>query len=973
MVDLELRLDEVAAGGVPIRLDRPARLRYEAGRVVAEDVSLRSGAMTLTARGQFGDPADTEGLTVSLEGGLADLLPFVHLVEGLDTVDAAGRLALTVHAAGALDTPRLAATLAVVDGSATVPDLPPVTGVQLRAAFDQGLLTLTALDAAWQGATVSATGAVPVTLLGESLPAGYLGSLPSLPDRATATVRLDSITAAMAAPFVDAATLAQIEAALAATITVEATALAAESVTAAVTFDRAELLLAGEPLRQDRPTRLALANGQLDVLDWTWSGKGNSLAISGGARLLGDRPEVNASVGGTLDLRMLGAASPDLAAGGRADFDVRASGPLDDPDIEGQITFRDGELAMRDPRLALTDLVGVVALTRNQVRFVDFRAAANGGTLELGGEVTLDGFVPAGGAIVIEGRGLAVEVPENLRSEVDLDLTLQVDSENPELVGRVTVLRGSYLEPISLAGLLVTGVTTPAVVPEPSVLDRLRFNIDVVSQDGIILDNNYGKLELDTDLKIAGTYLLPVLAGRMTINEGGAVFLAGQTWALERGTVDFTSATEIEPNLDLSLVTRVQQYDIRLSVSGTPATLEANLSSPDGISQEDAVSLLLTGKVADSQSVAQSDIARGQLLLLLSGEFLGFAGRAVGLDSAQVGRGLGGAGSSFDLLATDSDPSTRLTVSKQLRRDVELVLSRSLRDSNDLTWIAIYRPFKAIELRATTLDDNGRSYEFRNELNFGGSDVARRPATERTPPPRVSAVRWTGAAGFPEDELRGRIKLAEGDRFDFFRWQQDRDRLAEWYHDRGYLEARDPGDAGHGAGRRRRRRALGGPHLRHRARAGNLDRGYRRGSSGRGPERHARGLGRGVVRRFPARRRCRPGHALAGRRGLPAGRRRGRDRRRRRRRHQARHAQCHAGSALRRPPNRLHRTGGPVVGRPHGRRGGTPARAHGLAAARRGGSSPHRALPVARLRAGGGDDRRARVRGQPRHAAGHRA
>ncbi len=792
VVDLDLSLIDVTAGGTPIRLDRPAKLRYEAGRIIADDVVLQSGNMTLTALGRFGDATDVEGLTVALKGGMADLLPFARLVAGLEGLEAAGSVDLTVHAAGSLEAPRVDASLAVVDVSASMPDLPAVTGVQVKAAFEQGLLTLSEFGAAWQGATVSATGTVPVTLLGEALPAGYLSALPALPDRAAATIRLDQVTAAMAAPFVDPATLAQLEATLAATITVEATTLAPEDVTADVIFDQAALLIAGEPLRQDRPTRLTLAGGRLDVADWAWSGKANSLTISGGALLLGDSPEVNASLGGTLDLRMLGIASPDVAAAGRADFAIRAAGPLADPAIDGEITFRDGELAMRDPRLAITDLVGVIALAKDRVRFVDFRAAANGGTLQLGGEVMLDAFMPSGGSIEIQGRGLAVEMPVNLRSEIDLDLTLNVDLENPELVGKVTVLRGSYTAPVSLAGQLVAGVTVPVEPLEPSILDRLRLGIDVVSQGGILVDNNYGKLELDTDLKVVGTYLLPVLAGRMTITEGGSVFLAGQTWALERGTVDFTSATQIEPNVDLSLTTRVQQYDIRLSVSGTPETLEANLSSPDGISQADAVSLLLTGKVADRQTVAQSEIARGQLLLLLSGELLGFAGRAVGLDSAQVGRGLGSAGSSFDLMATDSDPSTRLTVSKQLRRDVELVFSRSLRDSNDITWIAIYRPFKAIELRGTTLDDNGRSYEFRNELNFGGggSSSATRTPTASPPAPRVSAVRWTGAPGFDERELRGRVKLGQGDRFDFYRWQQDRDRLAAWYHDRGFLEAR---------------------------------------------------------------------------------------------------------------------------------------------------------------------------------------
>ena len=75
------------------------------------------------------------------------------------------------------------------------------------------------------------------------------------------------------------------------------------------------------------------------------------------------------------------------------------------------LLFKDGEVAMRDPRLAITSLAGVIALTKDRVRFVDFRAAANGGTLELGGEVTLEAFVPAGGTMtLVEGNTYDIEL-----------------------------------------------------------------------------------------------------------------------------------------------------------------------------------------------------------------------------------------------------------------------------------------------------------------------------------------------------------------------------------------------------------------------------------------------------------------------------------------------------------------------------------------------------------------------------------
>ena len=71
-----------------------------------------------------------------------------------------------------------------------------------------------------------------------------------------------------------------------------------------------------------------------------------------------------------------------------------------------------------------------------------------------------------------------------------------------------------------------------------------------------------------------------------------------------------------------------------------------------------------------------NSLSREDALALLSGELLGVTGRAIGLDSLRLERG-------FDtdlvrqdpgLVAEDLDPSTRLTMSKRLRADVEVIL-----------------------------------------------------------------------------------------------------------------------------------------------------------------------------------------------------------------------------------------------------------------------------------------------------------
>jgi outer membrane protein assembly complex protein YaeT len=794
-VDLDLRLVDVSVNGAALRLERPARVRYANREVVADDLELHIGSSTLTANGRLAvSPGGAERLQVALTGSLADFVPFARLAPALENVDLSGAIDLRMRAAGSVEAPDISGELTLSDASLSDGTLPPVEGLAVGATFAGGLLELDQLRASWQGATVTGEGAVPVTLFTDALPDGYRSTLPALPDRGRGTLRLDGITPEALAPFLDRATVDEMAGRLDVRVAFEAVSLDLERATADVTFDRAELELARVPLAQTGPTRLRLADGRLAIDRWIWAGAGNRLELSGGVLLSGEAPELDVAASGDIDLRMIAAFTRDVATSGKARLEVKATGPAATPRVDGQVSVADADIIIREPRLAITELTGRVALTEGGLRLDEMTASANGGTLKISGEVQYPDFELAGGTIVVTGRGLAFEIPEHLRTEVDADLTLDVNPDAPSLTGRVTVLRGSYRKPISLTGQLLAGANVQTTVPddaEPTLLDRVQLGVSVVSDEDILLDNNYGRLELGSNLKVIGTPGQPALAGRLTVREGGEVYLSGQTYEVQRGTVDFTSATRIEPNIDLALETRVQNYDITLEVTGTPETLEAELRSP-GVSQEDVVSLLLTGRLADDASVAQTEIARGQLLMLLSGELLGFAGRAVGLDSVQVSRGLGGSASDFDLLATDTDPSARLTLSKSLSRQVEVVFSQGLRESGDITWIALYRPFRSIELRGTTQDDDSRSYEFRHELNFGGGMMpgAARSSRARAQGERITEVRITGTPGFDEREVRDRLRLKEGNRFAYYRWQQDRDRLDALYHDRGFLEAR---------------------------------------------------------------------------------------------------------------------------------------------------------------------------------------
>jgi outer membrane protein assembly factor BamA/autotransporter translocation and assembly factor TamB len=793
-VGTELSSVDATVNGVPVRLARPATVRHEKGQIVANDLELRVGGSAITANGRLGAPKDSgEALRVEVAGSVSDVLALARLAPDLSGVEAAGTIALRVLASGPIRTPDVTGSFTLREASVKTADLPPITSIGVTAAYADGRLDVTQIGGRWQGAEISGTAQLPIGVLGQTLPGEYLASLSGASGPAAATVKVSSITSEAMAPFVDRATVDQIAGQIDLVATLQAASLNAESVTGNVTLEHAEMELGRVPLRQAVPTRLRLANRRIDVESWRWSGGGSQLDVTGSVRLADDAPELDVGVAGTVDLRMLGAFMPDVAVVGLAKVDVRAMGRANDPRVEGKIDVADTDVILRNPRIAITGLQGGAILSERRLQLRDVTAAANGGQLRAEGTIEYGSSPQAGGRVTVTGRGMAFELIDGLRTDIDADLTLSMAGDNRSIGGRVTILRGDYRRRIRLTDFIGRS-RAAAIAPsatEPGPLDALRFDVSIVTADDIVVDNNYGRFEASSQLNLVGTVAEPALAGRLALREGGRVFLGGRTYSVRRGTIAFTNPTMIEPQLDVALETRVQQNDITLEVTGTPDALDVGLRSP-GLSQQDAVSLLLTGQLADETAVAYSEIAQGQLLMLLSGEILGAAGQAIGLDSVQVSQGLGAAASTFDLLSTESNPDARLTLSKKLRRDVELIMSQNLRKSGDITWILAYQPTRRIDLRAATDDDDSRTYEFRHEVPFGGGA---RPAAESVrpasiPSPRIAGVEVRGAPEALEAELRNGLRLEAGDRFDFFRWQEDRDRLARTLRERGFLEAR---------------------------------------------------------------------------------------------------------------------------------------------------------------------------------------
>ena len=810
---VEIASLEAAAGELPIRLVEPARLGYMDDRVRIERLEATLGETRLSASGELplsdappGAPASAVLMTMTGDvGEIARAAAATGLTE-LPLIGGTGPVALLARVTGSVETPVIAADLEAGPGSVTVEGLPPVSNVLLRAHAESGWLELREANLSYQGANVTATGKAPLSLI-----TGQPGTGPA--GHVEIHARATGITPAVLETVVDPTTLEDVAGTIDATLDLASPTFELEDVTGELRLDRLELRAADLPVTQQVPTRISVRDGLARIEAWDWTGQGATLGVRGQVSLLDRQLAILAN--GTVDLRMLTPFVRDagITTAGTLVPRLSITGALDDPRIDGDLTIAGGDVRLADPRVLLSDLAGRAVLTRNGATITTLSGQVNGGPLTGDGMVTYGADGALSAQLSANVLGMALEFPPGLRSEVNAALTLALDraagQETPagQMSGTATIVRGFYREPLAVVTGLLTSLRTRrlAAAAEPSpLLDALTLDVRLVTDEDISVDNNYGRFQIGGDLRVIGTAAAPALAGRAELREGGQLFVGRNVYTITFGTIDFANPVTIEPDLNVQATTRTAGEEIEVTITGTPETIAVDLDSPSNpdLGQAEIASLLLTGRRYEDLDPRDAAFVGTQVLGNFSAEVLGFAGRAVGLDTLRLG-GVEGAALRRDTtaVATEVDPTTRLTFGKSLGTDVDVTFSQSLRDSAAQTWIVEYLPARRVEVRLVSDDSDLRSYGFRHDMTFGGGAVraiqspfdsaqGRAGESSRLRDLRVATSGITGELVFPEMRIQELLRLKAGSRFDFGAWQSDRDRIEELYRRSGYLTAR---------------------------------------------------------------------------------------------------------------------------------------------------------------------------------------
>ncbi len=714
---------DAGVGGVPVSLNAPLSLALRGDDVTLKELNLRMGSGRLTAAGEWNTRLDGV-FQGRFEGDFQDAIRMGRAFGVPVTFDGTGAMVVDLRSNGSR-----AGTLAT--------------------------LSLKAGTFNWGGGPAAVTNLnVDGTLQGQSLTVS----------RITGDVASGGVVGSFSA-----------------SVQADVPVLELNAIAGELTVDAARFTFSGIPVEQQRPSRVEFARGALAVADVSWSVANNPLVIGGSVGFAADDPPLNLAVRGLIDLRVLSAFESTLGFDGNANLDTLIQGTVSRPLLDGEMVLENAEVAIADPRLVLSELNGPILLDGQRLVLDGIRGLANGGALALDGTLEVSGLSIVGGAVNVQAQGVAIELVRGLQSELDALVTYRPDPKSPSITGDIRVVQGAYTDTITLAALARRATLPVTPVADRPYLDRIRLNLVVTTTDDMTVDNNYGRLEAGVGVRVVGTAAAPGMDGRVTLREGGELFLAGRTFRITRGDISFTDLRRIHPEFNIVAEAQTGGDTITMTLTGTLERPTIDLTSEDGSQTPGELAAELMGEVNTETA-----------LTLLSADLLGVTGRAIGLDAFRLER------TDFEdrdfrddpssLGANRQDPTTRLTLAKRLSNQVEFTVSQNLRESGKTTFIISYFATRNIELRALSRDNATASVGLRHQITFGGGQS--RSPSERRIKPRVSAISFEGVDPAIEAEARRQISLEVGDEFDFLVLQRDVDRLRDRFKAQGYFEAR---------------------------------------------------------------------------------------------------------------------------------------------------------------------------------------
>ncbi|HKI00222.1 MAG TPA: translocation/assembly module TamB domain-containing protein [Candidatus Sulfotelmatobacter sp.] len=355
-------------------------------------------------------------------------------------------------------------------------------------------------------------------------------------------------------------------------------------------------------LHNQGPVRFTYGQQTIHIEPLHMVGEGTDVTGHGSIGFAGSR-DLDLAADGQMDLRFFSSLDPNITASGLTTVHMTVGGSLSQPLPQGKIQVQGGTVNYAGLPSGLSEMNGALKFTRNRIYIETFTARTGGGTLDLKGEATTYNQ-QLNFTLTAVGKDVRLRYPPGVSSTANAELHWVGTRSASTVSGNILVTKLAVTPGFDFGSYLERSRQSAAITPASSPLYNVKLDVAVRTAPELQMKTAVARLSGDADLRLRGSVARPSVLGRTDILEGDATF-NGIKFRLERGDITFANPVAIEPQVNLQATTHVRNYDLDVTVTGTPDRLAVNYRSEPPLPKSDIIALLALGRTSEESEQLQ--------------------------------------------------------------------------------------------------------------------------------------------------------------------------------------------------------------------------------------------------------------------------------------------------------------------------------------------------------------------------------
>ncbi|NWF76562.1 MAG: translocation/assembly module TamB domain-containing protein [Nitrospirae bacterium] len=384
-------------------------------------------------------------------------------------------------------------------------------------------------------------------------------------------------------------------------------------------INRLILSLYGQTFTNDSQIDIFLKNKNISFSNATFKSGTSSLRIQGGLKI---GEEYDLIIDGSSSLEPLKGLSKKIGyLAGNAEFVFSVTGKWEKPQINGGMSVSNASFGLKDYSSYISSINGQLYFDEDRFVMHSLSGKIGGGNIDLSGFLSLKSFKIKRFYLDAKLNNITLPISEGFTMNFNGNLIYKGTPDKQNIIGDIKIKRAHYREMVEWRTWLIT--TKPKKKPktEPTLLEKADLNVRITGSENITIDNNLTRatVKIRGDMIVKGNLADPILFGKLESTDG-YIYFRNNIFEIVYASADFADPYRIKPILNLTALTSVKGYNIRLNLEGQLDHFNLSLSSEPYLEEVDILALLTVGQIGKQLRGLEGGIGAGEATAFITGE-----------------------------------------------------------------------------------------------------------------------------------------------------------------------------------------------------------------------------------------------------------------------------------------------------------------------------------------------------------------